>query len=149
MAEDKFSHLQRERLRYEPPLPRVLAGNYRATNGDVLKPATDGDALQKLFPQTYGKALVSIEAVESSAPVRASSGGATALPAVNDRRAAVHAQWAKTSIGNILASPQLRPPPLPLTLHRIRSALRSRWAVSSLVARRRVATTSSPACLTR
>lgn len=71
MAESRFSHLQTERLQYQPPLPRVLAGEYKATQGEVIKPATDVDALAKLFPSTFGKPLVHIESVNGQAQVRA------------------------------------------------------------------------------
>lgn len=71
MADQKFSHLQQERLQYAPPLPKVLSGAYKAHNGDVLKPATDADALQKLFPHTFGKPLVHIDAADVASPVSA------------------------------------------------------------------------------
>lgn len=67
---DSASHLQRERMAAKIPLPRVLAGDYCATFGEVVKPATDADALHKLFPATFGKPLVNIQAATTPQAVR-------------------------------------------------------------------------------
>jgi hypothetical protein len=67
---ESASHLQRERMAAKIPLPRVLAGDYCATFGEVVKPATDADALHKLFPATFGKPLVNIQAATTPQAVR-------------------------------------------------------------------------------
>jgi len=73
MADDlatTFSPLQRARLAYTPPLPRVLGGATVLEHGAPALPVVDAERLKALFPHTYGK--------PTSRLVPAASGGGDA-----------------------------------------------------------------------
>lgn len=50
----KKSALQKARAAYEPKLPIVLTGAVKAVAGEATKSVADQDAIQALFPNTYG-----------------------------------------------------------------------------------------------
>jgi diphosphate--fructose-6-phosphate 1-phosphotransferase len=67
-----FSKLQLDRLRHRVPLPAVLAApGQKLTAGAVMKPAQDAEKIASLFPATFGRPTVAVEA-EATAPARAS-----------------------------------------------------------------------------
>ena len=54
----KKSLLQRERAAYQPKLPKGLQGAVKVQEGEPTQSVGDQDAIQKLFPHTYGMPLV-------------------------------------------------------------------------------------------
>ena len=54
----KKSALQIARAAYQPKLPAVLKGNVTTVNGAATESAADHDAIQALFPNTYGMPVV-------------------------------------------------------------------------------------------
>lgn len=56
----EISALQKARAAYMPKLPKALAGGkFKIEMGAVCDPATDAEAIKKLFPETYGQPIVS------------------------------------------------------------------------------------------
>ena len=66
------SALQIARAAYQPKLPKALKGAVKAVEGAVTQSVADQEAIQKLFPNTYGMPLIKFEA-----------GEAVKLPAMN------------------------------------------------------------------
>ena len=66
------SALQIARAAYQPKLPKALKGAVKAVAGAATQSVADQEAIQKLFPNTYGMPLITFEA-----------GEAVALPAMN------------------------------------------------------------------
>ena len=66
------SALQTARAAYQPKLPKALKGAVKAVEGAATKSVADQEAIQKLFPNTYGMPLIKFEA-----------GEAVKLPAMN------------------------------------------------------------------
>ena len=54
----KKSLLQRERAAYQPKLPKGLQGAVKVQEGEPTQSVGDQEAIQKLFPHTYGMPLV-------------------------------------------------------------------------------------------
>ncbi|MBF1047220.1 MAG: diphosphate--fructose-6-phosphate 1-phosphotransferase, partial [Porphyromonadaceae bacterium] len=48
------SALQQARGKYAPKLPKALEGNVKAVLGEATKSVSDQEAIQQLFPNTYG-----------------------------------------------------------------------------------------------
>ncbi len=48
------SALQQARGKYAPKLPKALEGNVKAVRGEATKSVSDQEAIQQLFPNTYG-----------------------------------------------------------------------------------------------
>ena len=66
------SALQSARAAYQPKLPKALKGAVKAVEGAATQSVADQEAIQKLFPNTYGMPLIKFEA-----------GEAVKLPAMN------------------------------------------------------------------
>ena len=66
------SALQNARAAYQPKLPKALKGAVKAVEGAATQSVADQEAIQKLFPNTYGMPLIKFEA-----------GEAVKLPAMN------------------------------------------------------------------
>ena len=66
------SALQIARAAYQPKLPKSLKGAVKAVEGAATQSVADQEAIQKLFPNTYGMPLIKFEA-----------GEAVKLPAMN------------------------------------------------------------------
>ena len=66
------SALQIARASYQPKLPKALQGPVKAVAGKATQSVADQEAIQKLFPNTYGMPLITFE-----------SGEAVSLPAMN------------------------------------------------------------------
>ncbi len=66
------SALQIARAAYRPKLPKALKGAVKAVEGAATQSVADQEAIQKLFPNTYGMPLIKFEA-----------GEAVKLPAMN------------------------------------------------------------------
>ena len=64
--------LQIARAAYQPKLPKALKGAVKAVEGAATQSVADQEAIQKLFPNTYGMPLIKFEA-----------GEAVKLPAMN------------------------------------------------------------------
>jgi diphosphate-dependent phosphofructokinase len=75
---ETFSPLQRTRLSYVPPLPRVLAGPTRLEHGAPALPSVDADRLKGLFPHTYGKPTSRL--VAAAAPAAGGAGAGSSGP---------------------------------------------------------------------
>ncbi len=59
MSDTAISPLQAARAKYQPKLPAALRqGDFGLHTGDVVLPNTDRDEIARLFPNTYGQALV-------------------------------------------------------------------------------------------
>lgn len=55
----EISALQNARSKYQPKLPKALAGgNFKIETGCKAEPAQDQAAIKKLFPETYGQGIV-------------------------------------------------------------------------------------------
>ena len=65
------SALQQARGKYAPKLPKALEGNVKAVLGEATKSVSDQEAIQQLFPNTYGLPKLVFET---------SSGAAAAQP---------------------------------------------------------------------
>jgi len=58
---NEISALQRARAAYQPKLPKALrGGNITIELGEPSHPATDTEAIRKLFPRTFGQPVVKI-----------------------------------------------------------------------------------------
>ena len=58
---NEISALQRARAAYQPKLPKALrGGGITVELGEPSHPATDTEAIQKLFPKTFGQPVVKI-----------------------------------------------------------------------------------------
>ncbi len=57
----KVSVLQKERIKYQPKLPKSLKGFPKLINGDKTKSVADQKDIEKLFPNTYGMPIISFE----------------------------------------------------------------------------------------
>ena len=66
------SALQIARAAYQPKLPKALKGAVKAVEGAATQSVADQEAIQKVFPNTYGMPLIKFEA-----------GEAVKLPAMN------------------------------------------------------------------
>ncbi len=66
------SALQIARAAYQPKLPKALKGAVKAVEGAATQSVADQEAIQKLFPNTYGMPLIKFEV-----------GEAVKLPAMN------------------------------------------------------------------
>ena len=66
------SALQIARAAYQPKLPKALKGAVKAVEGAATQSVADQEAIQKLFPNTYGMPLIKFE-----------TGKAVKLPAMN------------------------------------------------------------------
>ena len=63
------SPLQIARQSYQPKMPRALRGNLRLTEGNKTQSVADQDDIQKLFPNTYGMPVITLEtAAEVNTP---------------------------------------------------------------------------------
>lgn len=67
------SALQIARAAYQPKLPKALKGHVKAVAGAATLSVADQEAIQKLFPNTYGMPLIKFETSEE----------ATRFPAMN------------------------------------------------------------------
>ena len=61
------SALQIARAAYQPKLPKALKGNVKAVAGAATQSVADQEAIQKLFPNTYGMPLIKFEATDEAA----------------------------------------------------------------------------------
>ncbi|WP_221659086.1 diphosphate--fructose-6-phosphate 1-phosphotransferase [Bacteroides salyersiae] len=59
------SALQIARAAYQPKLPKALKGAVKAVEGAATQSVADQEAIQKLFPNTYGMPLIKFEAGET------------------------------------------------------------------------------------
>lgn len=57
-----ISALQTERAKYQPKLPNSLKSSVKLVEGEKTQSIADQDDIKKLFPNTYGMPLVTIEA---------------------------------------------------------------------------------------
>ncbi len=57
----KVSALQKERIKYQPKLPKSLKGFPKLVEGDKTKSVADQKDIEKLFPNTYGMPIISFE----------------------------------------------------------------------------------------
>ena len=55
------SALQIARAAYQPKLPKALKGHVKAVAGEATQSVADQEAIQKLFPNTYGMPLIKFE----------------------------------------------------------------------------------------
>ena len=60
------SALQIARAAYQPKLPAALKANVKATIGAATQSVADQEAIQKLFPNTYGMPLIKFEATDEN-----------------------------------------------------------------------------------
>ena len=67
------SALQIARAAYQPKLPKALKGHVKAVAGEATQSVADQEAIQKLFPNTYGMPLIKFE----------TSSEATTFPVMN------------------------------------------------------------------
>ena len=58
------SALQIARAAYQPKLPKALKGAVKAVAGAATQSVADQEAIQKLFPNTYGMPLIEFEATD-------------------------------------------------------------------------------------
>ena len=65
----KKSPLQRVRAEYQPKLPKALQGPVKLKIGEPTHSVADQEAIQNLFPNTYGLPVVEFERDENPAPV--------------------------------------------------------------------------------
>ena len=63
------SALQIERAKYAPKMPKALLGNVKIVSGKNTESVADQADIKKLFPNTYGMPIVTLE--EGSAPITA------------------------------------------------------------------------------
>src|SRR5450759_2591484 len=64
---NEISALQRARAAYQPKLPKALRGsNMTVELGEPSHPATDTEAIRKLFPRTFGQPVAKIVEGEST-----------------------------------------------------------------------------------
>ena len=59
------SALQIARAAYQPKLPKALKGSVKAVEGAATQSVADQEAIQKLFPNTYGMPLIKFEEGEA------------------------------------------------------------------------------------
>ena len=67
------SALQKARASYQPKLPKALKGDVKVVAGEATQSVADQEAIQKLFPITYGMPLIKFEPTDE----------ATQAPAIN------------------------------------------------------------------
>ena len=60
------SALQIARAAYQPKLPKALKGHVKTVAGAATQSVADQEAIQKLFPNTYGMPLIKFEASEEA-----------------------------------------------------------------------------------
>ena len=60
------SALQIARAAYQPKLPKALKGNVKAVAGAPTQSVADQEAIQQLFPNTYGMPLIKFEAADEA-----------------------------------------------------------------------------------
>ena len=60
------SALQIARAAYQPKLPKALRGNVKAVAGEATQSVADQEAIQKLFPNTYGMPLIKFEGTDET-----------------------------------------------------------------------------------
>ena len=60
------SALQIARAAYQPKLPKALRGNVKAVAGEATQSVADQEAIQKLFPNTYGMPLIKFEGTDEA-----------------------------------------------------------------------------------
>ena len=60
------SALQIARAAYQPKLPKALKGNVKAIAGDPTQSVADQEAIQQLFPITYGMPLIKFEPTDEA-----------------------------------------------------------------------------------
>ena len=58
------SALQIARAAYQPKLPKALKGAVKVVAGEATQSVADQEAIQKLFPNTYGMPLIKFEATD-------------------------------------------------------------------------------------
>ena len=71
MSSTTISALQEERAAYEPKLPTVFrqpGGAVKTVAGEIALPATDQEAIQSLFPHTYGLPRLGFEPAPANVP---------------------------------------------------------------------------------
>ena len=61
------SALQIARAAYQPKLPKALRGTVKAVAGVATQSVADQEAIQKLFPNTYGMPLIKFETADGAA----------------------------------------------------------------------------------
>ena len=61
------SALQIARAAYQPKLPKALKGHVKAVAGEATQSVADQEAIQKLFPNTYGMPLIKFETSSEAA----------------------------------------------------------------------------------
>ena len=59
------SALQIARAAYQPKVPAALKGAVKAVDGEYTQSVADQEAIQKLFPNTYGMPLIKFEEGEA------------------------------------------------------------------------------------
>jgi len=55
------SALQTERAKYAPRMPKALQGNVKVVSGNNTESVADQEDIKKIFPNTYGMPIVSLE----------------------------------------------------------------------------------------
>ena len=55
------SALEIERAKYAPKMPKALQGNVRVVSGEKTQSVADQDEIKKLFPNTYGMPMLTLE----------------------------------------------------------------------------------------
>jgi pyrophosphate--fructose-6-phosphate 1-phosphotransferase len=58
------SALQIERAKYAPKMPKALQGNVKIVAGERTESVADQDEIKKLFPNTYGMPILTLEKSE-------------------------------------------------------------------------------------
>lgn len=74
----ELSPLQQARLKFQPVLPSTLAAgitNLNLAEGKNTESVADQDQIQKLFPHTYGKPMITFEKAENSESFEAKNVG--------------------------------------------------------------------------
>ncbi len=60
------SALQIERAKYAPKVPKALQGNVKIVAGKSTESVADQDEIKKLFPNTYGMPILTLEKSEEA-----------------------------------------------------------------------------------
>jgi pyrophosphate--fructose-6-phosphate 1-phosphotransferase len=60
-----ISALQKERAKYQPKLPEALKGNVKIVEGKATESVADQEDIKKLFPNTYGLPMLTLDVSES------------------------------------------------------------------------------------
>lgn len=58
---DKVSPLQKARAEYKPKMPKILSGSVRVVEGAATETVDDREEIKALFPNTYGRPLITFE----------------------------------------------------------------------------------------